>query len=111
MYTLVFSSRRLHTRCPRDWSSDVCSSDLVPFAPTDSVTQALEAEIAPVRQAAAAVDSAGAALATAPGDPTEIGRASCREYEYTYGDTGPGNVRMSHSPRGVVSRTSYTQRD
>src|SRR5690625_7396790 len=23
-----FSSRRLHTRWPRDWSSDVCSSDL-----------------------------------------------------------------------------------
>src|SRR3989337_4200866 len=23
-----FSSRRLHTRCYRDWSSDVCSSDL-----------------------------------------------------------------------------------
>src|SRR5215510_16230044 len=26
-----FSSRRRHTRLPRDWSSDVCSSDL--FAP------------------------------------------------------------------------------
>src|SRR2546429_5398718 len=25
-----FSSRRRHTRCSRDWSSDVCSSDLVP---------------------------------------------------------------------------------
>src|SRR5207245_3323317 len=24
----VFSSRRRHTRCYRDWSSDVCSSDL-----------------------------------------------------------------------------------
>src|SRR5216684_269668 len=24
-----FSSRRRHTRCSRDWSSDVCSSDLV----------------------------------------------------------------------------------
>src|SRR3989304_8390541 len=24
----VFSSRRRHTRCSRDWSSDVCSSDL-----------------------------------------------------------------------------------
>src|SRR2546429_6450258 len=23
-----FSSRRRHTRCSRDWSSDVCSSDL-----------------------------------------------------------------------------------
>src|SRR2546422_5172408 len=30
MFVLVFffSSRRRHTRCSRDWSSDVCSSDL-----------------------------------------------------------------------------------
>src|SRR2546429_2685882 len=29
-----FSSRRRHTRCSRDWSSDVCSSDLPdPSAP------------------------------------------------------------------------------
>src|SRR5256884_7227932 len=27
-----FSSRRRHTRCSRDWSSDVCSSDLDPPA-------------------------------------------------------------------------------
>src|SRR2546422_8401771 len=27
-----FSSRRRHTRCSRDWSSDVCSSDLWPDA-------------------------------------------------------------------------------
>src|SRR2546422_6808991 len=26
-----FSSRRRHTRCSRDWSSDVCSSDLTDF--------------------------------------------------------------------------------
>src|SRR5690554_422919 len=26
-----FSSRRRHTRCGRDWSSDVCSSDLIGF--------------------------------------------------------------------------------
>src|SRR2546428_6887020 len=26
-----FSSRRRHTRSDRDWSSDVCSSDLAPF--------------------------------------------------------------------------------
>src|SRR5690606_12548085 len=29
-YTFFFSSRRRHTRFSRDWSSDVCSSDLVP---------------------------------------------------------------------------------
>src|SRR4030042_4663039 len=26
--SVFFSSRRRHTRCSRDWSSDVCSSDL-----------------------------------------------------------------------------------
>src|SRR5439155_4269080 len=31
-----FSSRRRHTRWPRDWSSDVCSSDLV--APSDDAS-------------------------------------------------------------------------
>src|SRR3989442_12190197 len=29
-FFFFFSSRRRHTRCGRDWSSDVCSSDLVP---------------------------------------------------------------------------------
>src|SRR5690625_7024615 len=28
MFSFFFSSRRRHTRWPRDWSSDVCSSDL-----------------------------------------------------------------------------------
>src|SRR3989449_8137545 len=28
-YFFFFSSRRRHTRCSRDWSSDVCSSDLL----------------------------------------------------------------------------------
>src|SRR5437868_11193406 len=29
MYVFFFSSRRRHTRSKRDWSSDVCSSDLL----------------------------------------------------------------------------------
>src|SRR5205809_2529912 len=29
IFIFFFSSRRRHTRCSRDWSSDVCSSDLV----------------------------------------------------------------------------------
>src|SRR6266498_1186874 len=31
MCFFFFSSRRRHTRCGRDWSSDVCSSDLGAF--------------------------------------------------------------------------------
>src|SRR2546429_5036886 len=29
LFFFFFSSRRRHTRCSRDWSSDVCSSDLL----------------------------------------------------------------------------------
>src|SRR2546422_9722956 len=31
-FFFFFSSRRRHTRCSRDWSSDVCSSDLIALA-------------------------------------------------------------------------------
>src|SRR5687768_17843519 len=36
-----FSSRRRHTRCSRDWSSDVCSSDLL-TAPAPASKKALD---------------------------------------------------------------------
>src|SRR5439155_8065612 len=32
IFFFFFSSRRRHTRWPRDWSSDVCSSDLIRLA-------------------------------------------------------------------------------
>src|SRR6266852_6417490 len=35
MMSFFFSSRRRHTRCYRDWSSDVCSSDLALSVPPD----------------------------------------------------------------------------
>src|SRR5207245_5801958 len=33
IFFFFFSSRRRHTRCYRDWSSDVCSSDLEVWHP------------------------------------------------------------------------------
>src|SRR3989449_631684 len=41
-FFFFFSSRRRHTRCSRDWSSDVCSSDLgdaIVTAPSDPTTR------------------------------------------------------------------------
>src|SRR6266542_4530202 len=43
-----FSSRRRHTRCYRDWSSDVCSSDLELAPPVVAVT-GFELKLALVR--------------------------------------------------------------
>src|SRR6266508_6367418 len=37
MIFFFFSSRRRHTRWPRDWSSDVCSSDLGPVVQIVSI--------------------------------------------------------------------------
>src|SRR6266436_9280446 len=38
MFFFFFSSRRRHTRCSRDWSSDVCSSDLMPVPHASQTT-------------------------------------------------------------------------
>src|SRR5256884_1467662 len=43
-----FSSRRRHTRCSRDWSSDVCSSDLwllLPWLANGRLSQAQRAQV------------------------------------------------------------------
>src|SRR6266852_8924493 len=54
-----FSSRRRHTRCYRDWSSDVCSSDLMRVATGAVIILALSllsiaklAAVTPVRAGA-----------------------------------------------------------
>src|SRR5437868_14826633 len=58
-----FSSRRRHTRSKRDWSSDVCSSDLI----TEPITAAKLAQ------------DTGADRALVERLLKQIGRASCRE--------------------------------
>src|SRR5207249_6859113 len=89
-----FSSRRRHTRSKRDWSSDVCSSDLFRAA-LDRVLAALAEQIARDGEGArklveivveGAVSKRSArrialSIANSPLVKTaiEIGRASCRE--------------------------------
>src|SRR5690606_40722746 len=91
---LFFSSRRRHTRFSRDWSSDVCSSDLVIFStvfnihlfiPVVSIhakpamvcnltgTPAKNAAHIPINPAF------GVCVCTMSGFTFQIGRASCRE--------------------------------
>src|SRR5439155_10886722 len=68
-----FSSRRRHTRWPRDWSSDVCSSDLV--AGRDPRPTKLHRIAAPrERRRAAALGGH-----EVEDGVIQIGRASCRE--------------------------------
>src|SRR5687768_7942959 len=44
-----FSSRRRHTRCSRDWSSDVCSSDLPTYRDHPGHAEAVEIVFDPER--------------------------------------------------------------
>src|SRR6266498_3149492 len=49
-FFFFFSSRRRHTRCGRDWSSDVCSSDLVrklSFTGSTEIGRSLMKQVAP----------------------------------------------------------------
>src|SRR5690606_39887192 len=89
-----FSSRRRHTRFSRDWSSDVCSSDLVAgvldaLALVVAQGEAFTAEgidprnvYAIVYEAIAGTPANGAVHllvhALAQEAPMQIGRASCR---------------------------------
>src|SRR5699024_11860114 len=91
-----YSSRRRHTRSKRDWSSDVCSSDL-PFSVSTNGTHfcgdaGRGGKPLPISSAAAACTPPGAAASRfryhVPPvrfahrnimSPSQIGRASCRE--------------------------------
>src|SRR5256884_9344770 len=46
LFSFFFSSRRRHTRCSRDWSSDVCSSDLATRTDLEFLCRVVEAAIA-----------------------------------------------------------------
>src|SRR5256884_3777830 len=84
-----FSTRRRHTRCSRDWSSDVCSSDLGQFI--DDVNKLLENVLCMARHPTQDLVAYGGDLGVprisrisdnqgrTAANNDEIGRASCRE--------------------------------
>src|SRR5690625_7974765 len=122
MFVFFFSSRRRHTRWPRDWSSDVCSSDLksqkiesldltppeiTPSHPDFDVARELVADkieeaSESSEQDKGAVSAPGGDLSAAAGvdaglDP-KIGRASCRER----GEAAEGAAAVAGKTEGRV---------
>src|SRR5437899_10147891 len=86
-FFFFFSSRRRHTRCLSDWSSDVCSSDLVIALPADHYLTATERrdvmlDLGDVVQSLGGSYGVAEDVGTTAEDMlvvSEIGRASCRE--------------------------------
>src|SRR5690606_39356476 len=68
-----FSSRRRHTRFSRDWSSDVCSSDL---AVTEDTARGIARQNDEVQQAATAVTEMSTAVDEVAGNATRTSVAS-----------------------------------
>src|SRR5207302_4561275 len=86
-----FSSRRRHTRFSRDWSSDVCSSDLLRSVRNLSQGSAEKGgRLSCTRHWGR--PGFGGAFASPPAraESAQIGRASCREREQTAGAAGGG---------------------
>src|SRR5437763_16278700 len=78
----VFSSRRRHTRYIGDWSSDVCSSDLI--APCDPTSSSPMCDTSKTPQSDRTARCSGMTPSyctgiSQPANGTKIGRASCRE--------------------------------
>src|SRR5690349_21993231 len=109
VFFFFFSSRRRHTRSLRDWSSDVCSSDLVGDGAARSPDrrsgrlpvarrgrERVARVVDDVRRAAGAAEPGGLELRSV----VEIGRASCRERGEVSG--GAGGVRERSKLAGVA---------
>src|SRR2546422_8350222 len=60
VFFFFFSSRRRHTRCSRDWSSDVCSSDLNDAGVANRVGAELRALVRPAEDRVVTVGAEGA---------------------------------------------------
>src|SRR5207302_6886877 len=79
-FFFFFSSRRRHTRFSRDWSSDVCSSDLRSIClPRDLGIGELRAQQHVGKQIERRVEMSARHMQANGDGVEEIGRASCRE--------------------------------
>src|SRR2546430_3905904 len=94
MCFFFFSSRRRHTRFDCDWSSDVCSSDLL------SVVDATCPLVAKVHVEARRFAAAGKTIFL-------IGHASHEEIEGTYGEA-PARTRSEERRVGKECRSRWS---
>src|SRR5437867_13391477 len=105
--TFFFSSRRRHTRSYGDWSSDVCSSDLLSHVLREvaplPVLVFLHEGLGSIRQWRDFPQNVAQALGC-----REIGRASCRETGFMAEaprvpetrDRAPATIAVAHKRQG-----------
>src|SRR5437762_8190290 len=79
MFDFFFSSRRRHTRYIGDWSSDVCSSDLVAFTYIEDEVRSLQTFGSFLQRYRPLLQAGQGRFKLIFASDSEIGRASCRE--------------------------------
>src|SRR2546429_1754596 len=119
LYVFFFASRRRHTRCSRDWSSDVCSSDLdvTPATATVQAGQTVQLTATPrdangaalsgravswssSNTSLATVSSSGLASGVTPGSATITATSE--------GKSGTASVTVTQVPVATVSVSPAT---
>src|SRR5207245_7514302 len=109
-FIFFFSSRRRHTRCYRDWSSDVCSSDLLDRVPAAELISERHHLAVDLGAAAAIADLSVDGVCEIDGRRAlhqllhcalEIGRASCRERVYIAVALETHNDKRKTDERGL----------
>src|SRR5256884_223465 len=104
-FVLFFSSRRRHTRCSRDWSSDVCSSDLV-RGPVKAQAASGAIRVEKIERNTQLTTLSGTVSATDIGNDVRVSSASGSvTVSNTRGDVRvnalSGDIRISH-PGGRI---------
>src|SRR5437868_12194144 len=87
MFFFFFSSRRRHTRSKRDWSSDVCSSDLDPHPLRDG------------GRISGAVTKWMWVFGGGAGDAAAVEHADRQEVDQVQHEAGEGNEERSEERR------------
>src|SRR5690625_7887335 len=96
MSICFFSNRRRHTRWPRDWSSDVCSSDLLVADGLDELADG------PLGRRRARV------VRGVDHGRSQIGRASCRERVYMSEAAGALKIRIIRKGSNEMRKAEAT---
>src|SRR5439155_1794449 len=101
-YFFFFSSRRRHTRWPRDWSSDVCSSDLAGELPTHRTCSALSTPCAGSSPAVRSSTAGPTSPAPSRSEERRVGK-ECRSRWSPYYEKKNGKLDWDRENDDVVN--------
>src|SRR6266436_764045 len=111
--SFFFSSRRRHTRCSRDWSSDVCSSDLLALEGTGPQRAKVEI-LADADAGLVVLDRADSCEIVTPSEPRSLGATHQVQQRRLLRLHGPSRQGFERAPATIgepVEQNAANSRD